>query len=77
MIELLKTPIKYVVDVQNKKITLHQKEDFQVLSFNTIDDFIDSLTSIRKTNSIIWYVIPPGLIERPHENDDVITFSKI
>jgi hypothetical protein len=67
MIELLKTPIKYVVDVQNKKITLHQKEDFEVLSFNTIDDFIDSLTSIRKTNSIIWYVIPPGLIERPYK----------
>jgi hypothetical protein len=67
MIELLKTPTKYVVDVQNKKITLHQKENFEILSFNTIDDFIDSLTSIRKTNSIIFYVIPPGLIEHPHK----------
>lgn len=67
MIELLKTPIKYVVDVQNKKISLHQKEDFEVLSFNTIDDFVDSLTSIRKTNNTIWYVIPPGLIEHPHK----------
>jgi hypothetical protein len=67
MIKLLKTPIKYVVDVQNKKITLHQKEDFEVLSFNTIDEFIDTLTSIRKTNNTIWYVIPPGLIEHPHK----------
>jgi len=67
MIELLKTPIKYVVDIPNKKISLHQKEDFEVLSFNTIDEFIDRLTSIRKTNSIIWYVIPPGLIEHPHK----------
>jgi hypothetical protein len=53
MIELLKTPTKYVVDVQNKKISLHQKEDFEVLSFNTIDEFIDALTSIRKTNNTI------------------------
>jgi hypothetical protein len=67
MIELLKTPIKYIVDIPNKKISLHQKEDYEVLSFNTIDDFIDSLTAIRKTNSIIWYVIPPGLIEHPYK----------
>jgi hypothetical protein len=65
MIEPLKTPTKYVVDVQNKKITIHKKEDFEVLSFNTIDNFMDSLTSIRKTNSTIWYVIPPGLYEPP------------
>jgi hypothetical protein len=67
MIELLKTPTKYVVDVQNKKISLHQKEDFEVLSFNTIDEFIDTLTSIRKTNNTIWYVIPPGLIDHPYK----------
>ena len=67
MIKLLKTPIKYVVDVQNKKISLHQKEDYEVLSFNNIDEFIDALTSIRKTNNTIWYVIPPGLIEHPHK----------
>jgi hypothetical protein len=67
MIKLLKTPIKYIVDIPNKKISLHQKEDFEVLSFNTIDEFIDALTSIRKTNSIIWYVIPPGLIEHPYK----------
>ena len=65
MIELLKTPTKYVVDVQNKKISLHQKADCEVLSFNTIDEFIDALTSIRKTNNTIWYVIPPGLIDHP------------
>jgi len=28
MTELLKTPIRYVVDIQNKKISLHQEEDF-------------------------------------------------
>ena len=67
MSKLLKTPIKYVVDVQNKKISLYQKEDYEVLSFNTIDEFIDALTSIRKTNNTIWYVIPPGLIEHPHK----------
>jgi hypothetical protein len=67
MIELLKTPIKYIVDIPNKKISLHQKEDYEVLSFNTIDEFIDTLTSIRKTNNIIWYVIPPGLIDHPHK----------
>jgi hypothetical protein len=67
MIELLKTPIKYIVDIPNKKISLHQKEDYEVLSFNTIDEFIDALTSIRKTNNTIWYVIPPGLIEPPHK----------
>jgi hypothetical protein len=67
MTELLKTPIKYVVDIQNKKISLHQEEDFEVLSFNTIDEFMYALTSIRKTNNIIWYVIPPGLIEGPHK----------
>jgi hypothetical protein len=66
MTELLETPIKYVVDIQNKKISFHQKENFKVLSFNTIDEFIHSLTSIRKTNNTIWYVIPPGLIEKPH-----------
>ena len=65
MIELLKTPIKYIVDIPNKKISLHQKEDYEVLSFNSIDEFIDALTSIRKTNNTIWYVIPPGLIDRP------------
>ena len=65
MIELLKTPIKYIVDIPNKKISLHQKEDYEVLSFNTIDEFIDALTSIRKTNSTIWYVILPGLIDHP------------
>ena len=65
MIELLKTPIKYIVDIPNKKISLHQKEDYEVLSFNTIDEFIDALTSIRKTNNTIWYVIPPGLIDHP------------
>ena len=65
MIELLKTPIKYIVDIPNKNISLHQKEDYEVLSFNTIDEFIDALTSIRKTNNTIWYVIPPGLIDRP------------
>jgi hypothetical protein len=67
MTELLKTPIKYVVDIQNKKISLHRKKDFEVLSFNTTDEFIRALTSIRKTNNIIWYVIPPGLIEGPHQ----------
>jgi len=66
MTELLKTPVKYVVDIQNKKISLHQEEDFEVLSFNTIDEFIYALTSIRKPNNIIWYVIPPGLIEKTH-----------
>lgn len=65
MIKLLKTPIKYIVDIPNKKISLHQKEDFEVLSFNSIDEFIDALTSIRKTNNTIWYVIPPGLIDHP------------
>jgi hypothetical protein len=67
MIELLKTPIRYVIDTQNKKISLHREEDFEVLSFNTTDEFIHALTSIRKTNNIIWYVIPPGLIEGPHK----------
>jgi hypothetical protein len=67
MTELLKTPTKYVVDIQNKKISLHQEEDFEVLSFNTIDEFMYALTDIRKTNNIIWYVIPPGLIECPHK----------
>jgi hypothetical protein len=67
MTELLKTPIRYVIDIQNKKISLHQEEDFEVLSFNTIDEFMYALTSIRKTNNIIWYVIPPGLIEGPHK----------
>ena len=67
MNELLKTPIRYVIDLQNKKISLHQEEDFEVLSFNTIDEFIDALTSIRKTNNTIWYVIPTGLIEGPHK----------
>jgi hypothetical protein len=56
-----------VVDIQNKKISLHQEEDFEVLSFNTIDEFMYALTDIRKTNNIIWYVIPPGLIEGPHK----------
>jgi hypothetical protein len=65
MIELIKTPIKYIVDIPNKNISLHQKEDYEVLSFNTIDEFIDALTSIRKTNNTIWYVIPPGLIDHP------------
>jgi hypothetical protein len=65
MNELLETPIRYVIDIQNKKISLHQEEDFEVLSFNTIDEFVCALTSIRKTNNIIWYVIPPGLIENP------------
>ena len=67
MTELLNSSIRYVVDIQNKKICLHQEEDFEVLSFNTIDEFIDALTSIRKTNNTIWYVIPPGLIEGPHK----------
>ena len=66
MTELLKTPVKYVVDIQNKKISLHKKENFEVSSFNTIDEFMYALTSIRKTNNIIWYVIPPGLINPPH-----------
>jgi len=66
MTELLKTP-KYVVDIQTKKISFYEKEGFEVLSFNTIDEFIYALTSIRKTNNIIWYVIPPGLIEVPHK----------
>ena len=70
MTELLKTPIKYVVDIQNKKISLHQEEDFEVLSFNTIDEFMYALTDIRKTNNIIWYVIPPGLID-PTINENV------
>jgi hypothetical protein len=65
MTEVLKTPIRYVVDIQNKKISLHQEEDFEVLSFNTIDEFMYALTDIRKTNNIIWYVIPPGLIDPP------------
>lgn len=65
MTELLKTPIKYVVDIQNKKISLHQRENFEVLSFSTINEFIYTLTSIRKTNNTIWYVIPPGLIDSP------------
>jgi hypothetical protein len=65
MTELVKTPINYVVDIQNKKISFHQKENFKVLSFNTIDEFMYALTSIRKTNNTIWYAIPPGLIECP------------
>ena len=65
MTELLNSSIRYVVDIQNKKISLHQEEDFEVLSFNTIDEFMYALTSIRKTNNIIWYVIPPGLINPP------------
>jgi hypothetical protein len=55
-----------VVDIQNKKISLHQEEDFEVLSFNTVDEFMYALTDIRKTNNIIWYVIPPGLIDPPY-----------
>ena len=67
MTELLKTPIRYVIDTQNKKISLHREGDFEVLFFNTIDEFMHALTFIRKTNNIIWYVIPPGLIEGPHQ----------
>jgi len=65
MTELSKTAVKYVVDIQNKTISLHSKEGFEVSSFNTINEFMYALTSIRKTNNIIWYVIPPGLIEPP------------
>ena len=67
MTELLNSSIRYVVDIQNKKISLHKKENFEVSSFNTIDEFMYALTSIRKTNNIIWYVIPPGLIEGPYK----------
>jgi hypothetical protein len=68
MTELSKTAVKYVVDIQNKTISLHSKEGFEVSSFNTINEFMYALTSIRKTNNIIWYVIPPGLIEPPPIN---------
>ena len=65
MFELLNTPIQYTVDISNKKIWLHKKEDYEVLTFSNIDRFIDTLTDVRKTNNTIWYVIPPGLIDPP------------
>lgn len=65
MFELLNTPIKYTVDISNKKISSHKKEDYEVLTFSNIDRFIDALTDIRKTNNTILYVIPPGLIDPP------------
>lgn len=65
MTEFINNSIRYVVDIQNKTISLHSKEDFEVSSFNTINEFMYALTYIRKTNNIIWYVIPPGLIDPP------------
>jgi len=65
MIDYTLTPARYVIDIQNKKISIHQEQVFKVLYFNTIDEFVYALASIRKTNNIIWYVTPPGLIECP------------
>lgn len=62
-----KLSTRYVVDIQNKKISIHQNEDFKIVYFNTIDDFIYSLKTIRETNNTIWYVIPPGLIDKPRK----------
>ena len=65
--ELFSKP-SYTINISSKEIT-HQSFSFsEKRTYYEIDHFIKVMEDLRKSDEMLWYVIPPGLIDPPSSN---------